>query len=88
MKCTLCEREIPEEYRGKHHLTPRAKGGDETIIVCTDCGNQIHMLFTNNELRDLYNTVESLKAHPAMRKWIKWVQKKSFGIRMRESKRM
>lgn len=87
--CPICDREISDKrYQEKHHLTPVAKGGKDTKPVCIDCGDQIHMLFTNNELRDTYNTIELLKQHPQMQKWIRWVRRqKNFGICMKQKKR-
>jgi hypothetical protein len=87
--CSLCGRLLREKCLiEKHHCTPAAKGGKDTEIVCIDCGDQIHMLFTNNELRDTYNTIEKLKAHPNVQKWVKWLRKqKNFGICMKRKKR-
>jgi 5-methylcytosine-specific restriction endonuclease McrA len=88
-RCPLCERIIPDgRYLEKHHLVPRAKGGKETEFLCIDCGNQVHELFTNNELRDVYNTIEALKKDERVWRWIKWVSKKrEFGICMKKKKR-
>lgn len=87
--CELCRREVPDKrYLEKHHLVPAAKGGKDVEHVCIDCGNQIHLLFSNNELRDLYNTMDKLRAHPAVQRWIKWVRsQKNFGICMKKKKR-
>lgn len=87
--CKMCGREIPDKRcLERHHLTPVAKGGKETDSVCIDCGDQIHMLFTNNELRDVYNSIEKLKEHPAIQKWIGWIRsKKEFGVCMKKKKR-
>jgi 5-methylcytosine-specific restriction enzyme A len=85
----LCDRSIPDSgYLEKHHSTPVAKGGKKTELVCIDCGDQIHELFTNNELRDTYNSIEKLKGHPRVQTWIKWVRKqKNFGICMKKKKK-
>ncbi len=86
--CSLCEREAPDKkYMEDHHLTPRCKKGKDTIQVCIDCGNQIHELFSIKELRDTYNTLEALKSSPKIWKWIKWVQKRDFGVCMKSKKR-
>jgi len=47
-----------------------------TIAVCTNCGDQIHMLFTNKELERKFNTLEALLADEKMQKWINWISKK------------
>jgi len=80
---------VPDErYLEKHHLVPRAKGGKAVEHVCVDCGNQVHLLFSNNELRDKYNTIEALKTDERVWRWIKWVRKHGrFGVYMKEKKR-
>jgi hypothetical protein len=84
--CELCDREFPSsKYSEKHHLEPRRRKG-ETIVVCIDCGNQIHELFTNQELNYTLNTLEALRKHPAMQKWIQWVRKRPFGVCMKRKK--
>jgi hypothetical protein len=89
VNCSLCAREIPDvSYQEKHHTTPVAKGGKETELVCIDCGDQIHMLFTNNELRDSYCNIELLRIQPSVQKCIRWVRKqKNFGINMKRKKK-
>ena len=59
----------------RHHLVPGAKGGKETARVHRVCHRFIHATFTNNELRDVYNTTERLKDHPDVGKFAKWVSK-------------
>jgi len=86
--CLLCERPIPHAvYAEKHHLVPRAKRGKITVQVCIDCGNQIHQLFSNNELRDTYNTIDALKADPKVQKWVHWIQNRPFGVCHKSKKR-
>lgn len=75
MKCQLCERESSKIT--KHHLIPKQKGTDhKTIRVCISCSKQIHVLFTNEELKREYNTLQKLKLSPEVQKWIEWVRKK------------
>jgi hypothetical protein len=88
--CTLCQRDTPTAFVEEHHLIPKSKGGKkkDTILVCCDCGNIVHKLFTLNELRDEFYTVESLLANERMQKWIKWVRKRpdKFHINMSSKK--
>ena len=58
-----------------HHLVPDAKGGKATVDIHRACHRHLHAVFTNNELRDHYNTVDNLRAYPAIRKFSKWVAK-------------
>ena len=88
MFCSICQRNTPDVYIEKHHLVPRAKKGKETVPVCHDCGNQIHILFSLKELRDTYNTVEALLANDRVQTWIRWVRKKKdFGVYAKAKKR-
>jgi hypothetical protein len=88
MICSICKREIPKGREEDHHLTPRCKRGKDTVLVCCDCGNQIHQLFTIQELARTYNTLEALIHEPRMQNWIRWIRKrKEFGFCMKEKKR-
>jgi len=71
--CPLCGRVVPEV--SDHHLTPRSRGGKETLPVCLDCHKSIHAFFTNKELEATYNTVESLLNDEKFSKHIKWLRK-------------
>lgn len=74
--CALCGRRIPKKrYVEKHHLETRQAKGKEIVIVCCPCGDQIHELFSNKELRDKYNSIEALRQNPRIQKWIKWIRK-------------
>lgn len=88
MICPICGRDAPNQYVEKHHLVPRCKHGKETVPVCIDCGDQVHQLFSEKELRDEYNTIEKLIAHADVQKWIRWIRKqKNFGICMKTKKK-
>ena len=89
LTCSLCAREIPSKgYAEWHHLVPKSKDGKDKVLVCVDCGNQIHLLFTNNELRDTYNTIEALRSDERVCKYIAWIRKrKEFGYCAKEKKR-
>lgn len=90
MICPICNRTPPTaEYIEKHHLTPRSAGGKsgKTVLICIDCGDQIHKLFTNKELKREYNTLEKLLTDPKIQRWKEWVNNKRFGICMKSKKR-
>jgi hypothetical protein len=55
---------------------PKSRKGRETIKVCTNCGDQLHRLFTNKEMEKIYNTVEAILADERVQKYVKWVRKK------------
>jgi len=84
-ECALCERPTPDQYLEKHHVTPKSKGGKETIGCCVACADQLHQLFTNKELANM--TFGELKTHPKVWKWIKWIRtKKNFVVCMKRKK--
>lgn len=88
MKCPICKRE--GVVTTKHHLIPVHKKGrnEPTEKLCTDCHDQIHALWTNNELRDNYNTLELLINSPEIKKFAKFISKQPYGknhIRKKES---
>jgi hypothetical protein len=88
--CLICGRNTPEKFAEKHHLTPVSKKGrrKEKALVCIDCGDHIHEVFTNNELRDNYNSLEALRTNERIQKWIKWIRKqKKFGVCHKKKKR-
>lgn len=69
----------------KHHLIPRVKAknkykeirDDESnlIWICRQCHDAIHANFSENELRDVYNTLESLMRTPEISKFVAWRKK-------------
>jgi len=87
--CALCERERNDITA--HHLIPRTLHKNkrvrehflitslrETAPLCKPCHKQIHEFFTEKMLGWHYNTIDALKAHPEVQKWIAWVSKKTF----------
>jgi len=89
LTCRICGRMAPSaSCMEKHHLVPQRRGSKDTISVCVDCGNQIHLLFTNNELRYTYNTIEALLSEERVQKWVRWVSRRGeFGVCAKEKKR-
>jgi hypothetical protein len=74
--CPLCGRPLAEP-KNKHHLIPKSKGGKNIPPVWMHkiCHDKIHSVFTENELRDYYNTAERLQENEEITKFIKWLQK-------------
>lgn len=72
MFCRICG---TDEAVEKHHVLPKSKGGSklETVMCCSDCGGQVHMLFNNSELASM--TFEELMSKEKMISYIKWKQK-------------
>lgn len=75
--CPVCDRPmIPGPSVDKHHLIPLLKGGKENFPIHRICHSKIHSLWSENELRDTYNTFEAIRADDRMQTFIKWVVKK------------
>jgi len=68
-KCEFCKMQV---YTRKHHLIPRCKNGEKTVPTCIVCESYIHKTWTNNQLRDTFNTVETILANEGFQKFLKW----------------
>jgi hypothetical protein len=75
--CLLCNRELAEPYN-RHHLIPVSKGGKHTttILLHKVCHDKIHAVFTENELKRHYHTIDRLQQNESMAQFLKWVQRK------------
>ena len=74
--CQLCMRPIPKSQRDAHHLIPKSRGGTETVILHRLCHRQIHATLTEIQLARNYATIEALKSHPEIAKFIRWIRNK------------
>lgn len=79
--CPLCMRSIPKSQRDAHHLIPKSRGGADTVILHRLCHRQIHALLTENQLARNYSTIEALRDHPEIAKFIEWIGNKPTHIR-------
>lgn len=92
--CALCQRDAMRLT--KHHLTPRTrhhnkrvrrettrKERNQTVPFCRPCHNQVHALLTEKQLEREYYSVERLREHPEVQKWIAWVSIRRFGAVLR-----
>ena len=77
--CPLCSRVIPPDVaQSQHHLIPKLKGGKggPTVLLHHICHKEIHATLSETELALHYNTIESLRTHPRLEKFIKWIAKR------------
>ena len=95
--CELCGRRVAELER--HHLIPRARhrnkgnrrrfGRDEAhgrvAMLCGPCHRTLHATFAEKELERDYNTLEAIRAHEAIRKFVRWIRRRppETGVRVR-----
>ena len=89
MKCNICHRETPDQYIQEHHLIPKSKRGKETVPLCKPCHNQLHKMFTNNELRDQLYTIDLLLENEKVKNWTRWIKKRkdTFKVCMKTKKK-
>ncbi|MEM8935457.1 MAG: HNH endonuclease [Pseudomonadota bacterium] len=77
--CPLCERPIPRAARQSvHHLVPKLKGGAKgpTVLLHQICHSTIHKHLTESDLARRYCTIEALRAHAEIAKFVRWVSNK------------
>ena len=78
--CALCRRVVPDEQIDdpavvqEHHLVPENRAESPTVMLCRPCHEQIHALFTNEELRASYDTIEALRAAPRLAEYVDWIR--------------
>ncbi|MDS0474398.1 hypothetical protein [Natrinema sp. 1APR25-10V2] len=78
--CALCRRIVPNERIDdpqvvqEHHLRPEERATSPTVLLCRPCHKQIHALFTNDELRDGYDTIDALRSADRLTDYIGWIR--------------
>ena len=80
--CPLCLRAIPADVpQSLHHLIPKSKGGRKgpTGLLHHQCHKEIHASMSDVELARSYSSIEALRAHPRLAKYIRWVAKRPLG---------
>ena len=76
--CELCLRIVPDERIDdpqviqEHHLRPEERADSPTVTLCRPCHRQIHATFTNEELRERYDTIEALRE--ALSEYVEWIR--------------
>ena len=80
----------------KHHLIPRTRHANKKnkktfdrtevrtrlALFCRPCHKQVHAVLTEKQLERDYNTLESLKAHDEIAKFIEWIKDKPPGTQV------
>jgi hypothetical protein len=97
--CELCQRE--EVAVTRHHLIPRARHhklranrrfeqgelNGRIAMLCRACHKFIHSVLSEKELAADYSTLESLRTHPDIQRFVRWVSNKPPGLRVASVKR-
>lgn len=83
MRCELCHRPVAELT--VHHLVPRQHDGHDgpTAELCRGCHSQLHALFSNHHLARELNTLDKLRAHPDVARYLRWARKQKPGRKIR-----
>jgi hypothetical protein len=75
--CPLCGRPlVPGPSVNEHHLIPRSFKGRDTVAMHRVCHGKIHAVLSERELRDHFHTIDRLRAHPEIARFIQWVRRK------------
>ncbi|MCI4683492.1 HNH endonuclease [Candidatus Rhodoblastus alkanivorans] len=93
MICSLCRRPLGVKVEA-HHLTPRTFGGRETVPRHPICHRKIHTALSEREFMRAFHTIEALRGHVEIARFIAWVTKKdpdfyapTFDSKTRKAKR-
>ncbi len=81
--CPLCLRPIPADVpQSLHHLVPKLRGGKGGAVVLLHhiCHREIHATLNETELARQYNTVEALRDHPRLARFVAWVARRPAGF--------
>lgn len=76
LKCPICDRLLGEENIDKHHLIPKTFKGKDVVTLHRICHRKIHATFTERELLNYYHTIDRLREHSEIEKFVTWVKKK------------
>lgn len=68
-KCVFCK--LTTLTRG-HHIIPKSKGGTTIVPTCETCESFIHKTWNHNELRDVYNNVDTILNNEKFQNFLKW----------------
>lgn len=82
--CPLCQRPIPGDVgQSLHHLIPKLKGGKggPTVLLHDICHREIHAALTESELARDFSSIEALRGHPRLARFIAWIGKRPPGFR-------
>jgi len=78
--CALCRRRIPVERLDdpaavqEHYLVPENRAESPTVDLCRPCHEQVHALFTNDELRESFDTITRLRDADRLTDYLAWIR--------------
>ena len=84
--CPLCGRELVAGGSvNQHHLVPRSRNSRHTVALHRVCHAALHADLSEKVLERQYNSIERLRGHPRLTRFIAWVRRKppEFWVRTR-----
>jgi hypothetical protein len=88
--CPICDRPMYDDGKSinQHHFLPKSKGGKEQEYLHRICHDQIHGLWTNNQLEHEFSVPETIKNSPLIENFLKWIKNKDplFYLKTKPSK--
>jgi len=73
--CWLCLRPLGRRSEW-HHPLPKSRGGRETVPVHPICHRTIHVTFDNATLARSGGNAQSLREHPGIARFLRWIARK------------
>jgi hypothetical protein len=70
-------RRMKRRKMARRELKQRDPG--RTVALCRPCHGNVHASLSNGDLGRSYDSLETLSAHPDVRKFIEWVRDKPHG---------
>jgi hypothetical protein len=95
--CALCERTVALTF---HHLIPLSlhrkrryqdRFDQDTlrkgILVCRACHDAIHRFIPHRDLAEHYHTLERLREHQELERFLRWVRRQRRRVKVRKPRR-
>ena len=87
--CEICNRQNEDsslfEY---HHLKPASmRKNSDVILVDHQCGDILHQIFQNYEMKTVYNNLTAILSNAKVQKWVLWVKKQPLEKRITMAKK-
>ena len=78
--------DAPQEQAQQKDVRPSR--GSPHVDLCSSCHRHVHVTISNKELEREYNTLEALKVHPGISRFVEWVRRKPHGTAGVSSRRL
>lgn len=88
-ECSLCHRYSDDTSLFEdHHLKPASmRKNSDVILVDHQCGDILHQIFQNYEMKTVYNNLTSILSNDKIQKWLLWIKKQPLEKRITMAKK-